>query len=80
MSHAREWMADFVNWYNTQHLHSAIGYVTPEQIRSGKASEIFAKRNEVMNKAKAENPECWGSRKTIRWEPVNEVILNPENK
>jgi len=80
ISHAREWMSDFVNWYNTKHLHSSIGFVTPEQMRTGQAKEIFRKRNEVMEQAKMENPECWGSRKTIRWELVNEVILNPENR
>jgi hypothetical protein len=38
-------MADFVNWYNTEHLHSSIGYVTPNEMRSEKAYEIFNKRN-----------------------------------
>jgi putative transposase len=80
MSHAREWMADFVNWYNTQHLHSSIGFVTPSQMRNGEAQEIFRKRNEVIKQAKKENPECWGSRETIQWKPVDEVVLNPEKR
>ena len=80
IKHAREWMADFVNWYNTKHLHSAIGYVTPEQMRSGKAMEIFRKRNEVMERTKAENPECWGKRKPYIWQYTGEVILNPEKR
>jgi len=29
IEYARSWMAEFVNWYNTEHRHSAIGYVTP---------------------------------------------------
>ena len=80
IEHAREWMADFVNWYNTEHLHSSIGYVTPEQLRDGSAADIFKKRNEVMQRAKLENPECWGSRDTICWGAPEEVVLNPENK
>lgn len=75
---AREWMADFVNWYNTEHMHSAIGYVTPEQVRTGKAQEVFRKRNEVMAEAREENPENWGSRKPVFWKHPEEVILNPE--
>lgn len=75
---AREWMADFVHWYNTKHLHSTIGYVTPEQMRTGKAFEIFEKRNKVMEKAKAENPERWGSRHTKVWGAPKTVLLNPE--
>jgi hypothetical protein len=49
-------------------------------MRNGKALEIFRKRNEVMEQAKMENPECWGSRETIQWKPVDEVILNPEKR
>jgi len=79
IEHAREWMADFVNWYNTEHLHSSIGYVTPEQLRNGSAKDIFKKRNKVMQMAKAENPEHWGSRNTICWGAPEEVVLNPEN-
>jgi len=71
-------MANFVNWYNTEHLHSSIGYVTQEQMRDGSAVEIFKKRTKVMQKAKAENPECWGSRDTIYWGTLEEVVLNPE--
>jgi transposase InsO family protein len=29
---ARRWMGDFVYWYNTEHMHSSIGYVTPHQM------------------------------------------------
>ena len=75
---ARDWMADFVNWYNTEHLHSSIGYVTPEQMRDGSAKDIFANRNKVMQEAKAKNPENWGSRDTLFWGAPEEVILNPE--
>ena len=75
---AREWMADFVNWYNTEHLHSSIGYVTPKQMRDGSAVDIFKKRNEVMQMAKLKNPEYWGSRDTICWGAPEKVVLNPE--
>jgi hypothetical protein len=27
---SRAWVADFVEWYNTEHLNSAIRYVTPD--------------------------------------------------
>jgi len=80
IEHAREWMADFVNWYNTEHLHSSIGYVTPEQMRDGSAVDIFKNRNKVMQRAKLKNPECWGSRDTICCGGPGEVVLNPEKK
>jgi transposase InsO family protein len=75
---ARDWMADFVNWYNTEHLHSSIGYVTPQQMRDGSAKDIFERRNKVMEEAKRKNPENWGSRDTFLWGTPEEVILNPE--
>lgn len=32
---ARDWVTWFVRWYNTEHRHSQISYVTPEQRHSG---------------------------------------------
>ncbi len=78
LSDARSWMAEFINWYNTKHLHSSIGYVTPEQMRSGLAAKIFQKRNDVMKEAKSLNAERWGSRKPKFWSAPDVVILNSE--
>lgn len=76
IEHVREWMAEFVLWYNTEHLHSSIGYVTPEQMRTGKADEIFNKRNDVMEAAKIQHSERWGSRKPKVWRSAEKVVLN----
>jgi len=73
-------MASFVHWYNMEHRHSSIGYVTPNQMRSGDAFKIFKKRNAVLRKSKEENPERWGKRKTMTWGAPKEVLLNPEIK
>ena len=78
--HAREWMASFVNWYNTEHLHSSIGHVTPQQMRTGEAELIFEHRNAVMRQAQADNPERWGSRPAKHWESPRQVVLNPEKE
>jgi transposase InsO family protein len=56
---ARVWYANFINWYNTEHLHSALGYVTPEQKRSGKSEELYSKRNETIALAHLTNPDRW---------------------
>lgn len=38
---AREWVRGFVRWYNTEHLHSALNFVTPDDRYCGhdKANE-----------------------------------------
>ena len=77
---ARRWMGDFVHWYNTQHMHSSIGYVTPHQMRTGQAQEIFRKRNRTIKLAKKQHPERWGSRPTRKWSAIREVVLNPDKK
>jgi len=72
---ARGWMANFVNWYNTEHRHSAIGYVTPGERRSGAYKEIFEKRNETLAAAKEKNPERWGKKQRV-WGCEETVYLN----
>lgn len=48
LEHARTWYASFVAWYNNEHLHSALGYVTPNQRRNGEALIIYQKRNQTL--------------------------------
>lgn len=74
---ARRWVSGFVSWYNTEHLHSAIQFVTPEQRHTGQDVDILAKRHQVYQQAKANNPQRW-SGDTRNWKPVTEVQLNPE--
>ena len=77
LSQARGWVEGFVNWYNNEHLHSAISFVTPNQRHSGEDIEILKKRHEVYLKAKALNPQRW-SRQTRNWKHISTVSLNPD--
>lgn len=74
---ARAWVEAFVTWYNTEHLHSAIGYVTPEDRHTGRDVEILAKRRRVYERARQLHPERW-SQAVRKWERVEEVTLNPD--
>jgi putative transposase len=74
---ARQWVSRFVQWYNTEHLHSAIRFVTPGSRHQGKDPAILAKRSVVYEKAKQLNPRRW-SGKTRNWSPITEVLLNPK--
>lgn len=68
LEHARTWYADFIHWYNTQHLHSGLDYVTPQQKRSGEAGEIYAVRNRTIQAARDTNPSRWRQGKTRKYE------------
>ena len=75
LAEAREWMADFVNWYNTEHKHSGIGYITPTQRASGQEAEIFKSRNEVIQNAYKNNPHRWSKFPKV-WKEKLTVSLN----
>jgi transposase InsO family protein len=76
IDHAREWMGKFVHWYNTEHRHAGIGYITPEQRHTGKVKSIMRFRNEVMKRAKVNNPQRWNG-DPVQWEEHPVVYLNP---
>jgi len=74
---AREWAARFVHWYNDEHRHSGIRYVTPSQRHAGRDRGLLAGRHELYQRARQFNPRRW-SGQTRDWTPVAAVTLNPE--
>jgi transposase InsO family protein len=72
---AIHWVSEFVSWYNTQCLHSAISFTTPESRHCGEDQEILKKRDNVYRIAKQKNPQRWSGR-TRNWEKVESVRLN----
>jgi len=79
LDEAREWIGRFVQWYNTEHLHSAIRFVTPGSRHLGLDKAILHKRSAVYENAKRLNPLRW-SRHTRNWSPITEVHLNPKKQ
>jgi transposase InsO family protein len=67
LDHARTWYANFINWYNTEHQHSGLGYVTPMQRRNGEAQVIYSRRNETLRLARKTNPHRWRLGKTMAY-------------
>lgn len=77
LDEARTWTHRFMQWYNHEHQHSGIKYVTPAERYAGDDAEILARRTAVYAAAKARNPSRWSG--DIRdWTPVEKVELNPE--
>ncbi len=73
---ARAWVSGFVNWYNDEHLHSGIKFVTPNQRHAGLDKEILAHRHKINTEAKMKHPTRW-SGKTRDWSAIEQVHLNP---
>lgn len=76
---AREWVLGFVSWYNNEHRHSGIKYLTPNQRHSkNHGLDILERRKRVYEAARKVHPERW-SKGTRDWSIDAEVWLNPEN-
>ena len=74
---ARGWASRFVHWYNHEHRHSGIRYVTPAQRHDGQDRAILAARHALYQRARRNAPARWSGR-TRDWTPVGAVTLNPE--
>jgi transposase InsO family protein len=77
LDEARAWAAGFVRWYNHDHRHSGIRYVSPAQRHAGEDHAILAARHALYTRAQALNPARW-SGSTRNWSPIGPVTLNPE--
>lgn len=73
---ARAWVAGFVAWYNGEHLHSGIRYVTPDARHAGRDKAILARRHDVYTRASKRTPRRWTG-PTRNWSPIGAVYLNP---
>jgi putative transposase len=73
---ARTWVAEFVHWYNFDHRHSAIRFVTPAERHAGLDAAILRNRTAVYEAAKARHPRRWTGN-TRNWQPIEIVHLNP---
>jgi len=74
---ARDWVEGFIAWYNTEHRHSAIRFVTPDDRHFGAETAILENRRRVYERARRRRPERWTTA-TRNWTPIGDVKLNPE--
>lgn len=76
---ARRWAEKFVHWYNHQHLHSALKFITPQQRHTGLDGLTLEKRKKIYETARKRHPARW-ARGTRDWSLPKAVILNPDHK
>lgn len=72
----RAWVTQLVHWYNDEHQHSGINFVTPHQCHAGVYVDVLNRRKEVYEQAKLKHPERWTT-STRDGEPHQSVALNP---
>lgn len=75
---ARSSVTQLVHWYNLEHHHSAIQFVTPSERHANKDAALLAKRHALYQQAKDKHPQRW-SGDTRNWQRVDVVHLNPNN-
>jgi transposase InsO family protein len=73
---ARRWVQGFETWYDTEHRHRGLKFVTPDQRHRGEDIALLAQRHALYQAAKAQHPERW-SGPTRNWQPATAVLLNP---
>jgi putative transposase len=57
MDDALVWGRGFFPWYNHEHRHSGIAYLTPANMHEGEAEQVLAARHGVMLEAWTAHPE-----------------------
>ena len=73
---ARDWVKNFVHWYNHKHRHSALKFVTPTQRHAGEDHTVLRAREQLYAQARARNPARW-SGAPRNWTRPGTVWLNP---
>ncbi len=70
-------VCDFTQWYNHEHRHSRIRFVTPMQRHQGEDKNVLNARHQLYLKMQQKNPRRW-SKLTRNWKPIGSVLLNPD--
>ena len=76
---ARVWVTEFVRWYNLEHRHSRIKFVTPDQRHRGEDEQILIERQQLYETMRAQTPNRW-SGSARNWTVQGPVELNPEQE
>jgi putative transposase len=73
---AKECLAKFFEWYNTQHRHINLGLLTPEMVHTGKVDEVLATRKLALKDAYNRHPERFSKRGPKLLIPQERVGIN----
>lgn len=77
---ARAFCVPFFRWYATEHRHSGIGMLTPEDVHYGRGPERLASRAAVLEAAYADHPERFVRRPPRPGSLPSAVWINPPKR
>jgi len=74
---AEKFCQEFFNWYNNEHYHSGISWLTPETVHYGRAEQVLENRFQTLSKAYAAKPSRFNNKKPRLKELPKAVYINP---
>jgi len=78
LDNARDWVQHFVDWYNNDHKHSQLNFISPAERHAGLDKEILQARHQVLENARKASPNRW-SGSVRNCTPIGAVMLNPDH-
>jgi putative transposase len=78
--HARQVCRTLFDWYNTEHHHSGLAFLTPATVHHGRAGEVLDARHRVRLAAYAAHPERFVNGPPRRQSMPSAVWINPPEK
>jgi putative transposase len=80
LTHAREIFRGVFDWYNNEHHHSGIAYLTPSVVHHGRADEVLDRRHRARMAAHLAHPERFVNGPPQRESLPPAVWINPPEK
>ena len=77
---ARFFLRPFFDWYNNQHKHAGIGWLTPADVHAGRAKEVLERRSRTLAEAYERHPERFVKGLPRPAELPSEVWINKPDK
>ena len=74
---ARAFCVEFFQWYNTEHHHSALGWLTPEDVHYGRGPRLVESRQQVLDAAYTQHPERFVRKRPEAPQLPKAVWINP---
>ena len=74
---ARAFFVDFFTWYNNEHHHSALGWLTPENVHYGRGPRMVEVRQQVLDAAYIQRPERFVRKRPEAPQLPKAVWINP---